>query len=172
MPMTELFTIGKDAVLRQAGANNTSVIDLALGFNYGRQKDPTTGRLPTQWVEGVLWGSRAESLAPHLLKGTKVMVTLEHVHIEPGRPKPDGTTWPPRMKGEVIAITLGGSPQQAGNTPAPAAAPRPAPPPPPRPAPAPTGFADMDDDIPFIVSLLEFEVEPSKARRLARGSFR
>lgn len=170
MPMTELFTLGKDAVVRQAGANNTSVVDLALGFNYGRQKDQTTGRLPTQWVEGVLWGSRAETLAQYLTKGTKVMVTLEHVHIEPGRPKPDGTTWPPKMKGEVIAITLGGGRQQAGNTTVPA--PRPAFSLVPRPAPTKTGFDDMDDDIPFIVSLLEYEVAPSKARRLSHCDFK
>lgn len=171
MPMTELFTLGRDAVLRQAGANNTSVCNLALAYQYGRQKDPATGKLPTQWVEGTLWGARAEVLAQYLTKGTKVVVTLEHIHMAPGRDKGDGTSYPPTIKGEVIAVTLAGSPQHAG-APAPAPPPRPAPPPVTRPAPAPTGFADMDDDIPFIVSLLEYEVAPSKTRRLARCTFK
>lgn len=148
MPMTELFTLGRDAVLRQAGANNTSVVNLALAYQYGRKKDPETGKLPTCWVDGALFGARAEALAPYLLKGTKVVVTLEHIHISPGRDKGDGTSYAPTIKGEIIALTLAGSPQQAG-TPAAAPAPRPAPAPAPRPAPAPTGFADMDDDIPF-----------------------
>jgi len=146
MPMTELFTIGRDAVLRQAGTNNTSVCNLALAYQYGRQKDPATGKLPTQWVEGTLWGSRAESLAQYLTKGTKVVVTLEHIHMAPGRDKGDGTAYPPQIKGEVIAITLAGSPQQAS---APAAPPPPPPKPAPRPPSAPTGFDDMDSDIPF-----------------------
>jgi single-strand DNA-binding protein len=168
--MTELFTLGRDAVLRQAGANNTSVCNLALAYQYGRQKDQSTGKLPTQWVEGTLWGARAEALAQYLTKGTKVVVTLEHIHMAPGRDKGDGTTYPPTIKGEVIAITLAGSPQQSSAAQAPAPPPRP-PAPAPRPAPAPTGFADMDSDIPFIVSLLEYDVAPSKARRLARCEF-
>ena len=139
--MTELFTLGRDVELRHAGANNTAVCDLALAYQYGRKKDDATGKLPTQWFEGVLWGARAEALAPYLLKGTRLVVTMEHIHLAPGRDKGDGTTYPAKIKGEVIAVTLAGSPQAA-------AAPRPAPPPP-RPAPAKTGFDDMDDDIPF-----------------------
>lgn len=143
MPMTELFTLGRDAVLRKAGANGTSVCNLALAYPYGRQNDPATGKRPTQWIEGTLWGSRAESLAQYLVKGAKVVVTLEHVHMAPGRDKGDGTSYPAQIKGEVIAISLTGKPQQPI-----APAPQPAPPPP-RPPAAPTGFDDMDDDIPF-----------------------
>lgn len=148
MPMTELFTIGRDAVLRKAGANNTSVLDLALACQYGRQKDSETGRYPTQWYEGTLWGARAESLAPMLVKGARVVVTMEHIHLAAGRDKGDGTSYPPKLKGEIIAIGSIIRPNTEGA--APAAAPRPAPAPPPRPAPPPakTGYDDMDD-VPF-----------------------
>ena len=35
----------------------------------------------------------------------------------------------------------------------------------------PTGFDGMDDDIPFVLSLCDFAVTDSKARRLGRASF-
>lgn len=145
MPMTELFTLGRDAVLRKAGANNTSVLDLALACQYGRQKDQATGRYPTQWYEGTLWGLRAEQLAPMMVKGAQVVITMEHIHIAPGRDKGDGTTYPPKLKGEVVAVGRILSPQQRTEPPPPPAAP----PPPPRPTPAATGYADMDEEIPF-----------------------
>lgn len=143
--MTELFTLGRDAEVRYVGANNSPVCNLSLAYPYG-QKDQQTGRKPTQWVEAVLWGKRAETMAPYLTRGTKVCATLEELHME-GFTKADQT---PGMKlvGNIIAIQLGGSPQQAAPPPAAPPAPRPAP----RAAPAPrasTGFDDMDDDIPF-----------------------
>ena len=147
MPMTELFAIGRDAVLRQAGANKTSVLDVALACQYGRQKNPETGRYPSQWYEGTLWGARAESLAPLLVKGARVVVTMEHIHLAPGRDKGDGTAYPAKLKGEIIAIGSIIPPRAAGDVPA--AAPRAAPPPRPAPPPVKTGFDDMDDDIPF-----------------------
>lgn len=131
-----LARIGRDCELRTAGS--TSVVNIALAFN-GRAK----GEKITQWVEGALFGKRAESLAQYLLKGALVSVTLNNVRVEDFQ-KRDGTTVS-KMVGDVIEIELcpGG---QAANAPAPAPAPRPAPAPAPR---APTGFADMDDDIPF-----------------------
>lgn len=167
MPMTELFTLGRSAEVRKT-PNGKSVCNLALAYQHG-QKDPATGKKPTQWLEGALWGQRAESLAQYLTKGTKVVVTLEGVHIAAGRDKGDGTFYPDTLRGDVIAITLAGPVQAAA---APAAAPRPAPAPAPRPAPAKTGFDDMDSDTPFILSLLEYEVAPSKTRRLAHCDFK
>lgn len=164
MPMTELFTIGRSAEVRKT-PNGKSVCNLALAYQHG-QKDPATGKKPTQWLEGALWGQRADSLAQYLTKGTKVVVTLEGVHIAAGRDKGDGTFYPDTLRGDVIAITLAGSPAAAAPPAAPAPAPRPAPPP------TKTGFDDMDSDIPFILSLLEYEVAPSKTRRLAHCDFK
>lgn len=165
MPMTELFTLGRDAEVRTT-PSGMAVTNLSLAFTYGR-KDDTTGKKPTQWVDAALWGKRAEQMAPYLLKGTKLMATLEEVHIQTFT-KADQTV-AHKMAGTVLHLTLAGSPQQA-SAPAPAPALRLVPAP--RPAPTKTGFDDMDDDIPFIVSLLEYEVAPSKARRLSHCDFK
>lgn len=140
--MTELFALGRDVELRHAGQNNTPVCNLSLAYAYG-QKDPQTGKRPTQWIDASLWGKRAEALAPYLTKATKVVATIEGLHQENYQ---SGERSGVKLVGEIIAITLAGSPQAAAPQ-APPPAPRPAP----RPAapPARTGFDDMDDDIPF-----------------------
>lgn len=139
MPMTELFTIGRDAELRDV--RGTAVCNLSLAYTYG-QKDQTTGKKPTQWVDAALWGKRAEALAPYLTKGGLVSVVLEDVHIETF----DGKNGPGhKLAARVVDVELA-SPKQ------PSAAPAPAPRPAPRQAPAPaagTGFDDMDSDVPF-----------------------
>lgn len=134
-----LARLGRDAEVRQVG--DTVVATLALAFTR-RVK----GEKLTQWVDGALWGKRAEALAPYLLKGGLVAVTLEDMHIETyTSAKGEGH----RLAARVIDVELagGGEPRTA----APSAAPRAAPAP--RPAPAPSGghgFENMDDDIPFI----------------------
>ena len=133
-----LARLGRDAEIRTT-SNGDQVATLALAFTR-RVK----GERLTQWVDGALWGKRAESLAPYLTKGTLVSVSLEDVHIETfTSQKGDGH----KLAARVIDLELA-SPKQDGSAPAPAPAPRPAP----RPAPAPaagTGFDDMDSDIPF-----------------------
>ena len=134
-----LARLGRDAELRTTG-NGDTVATLALAFTR-RVK----GEKLTQWVDGALWGKRAESLAPYLLKGGLVAVTLEDVHIETF----EGKNGPGhKLAARVVDVELA-SPKQAGS--APAQQPRPAPAPAPRPAPsAGSGFEDMgDDEIPF-----------------------
>lgn len=43
----------------------------------------------------------------------------------------------------------------------------------PRPVPAasPSGFDDMDDDIPFVSASMQYDMEPSKARRMRRYDY-
>lgn len=163
--MTELFTIGRDAEVRFT-PNNMAVCNLSLAYNYG-QKDQSTGKKPTQWVDAALWGKRAEAVASYLTKGTKIVATIEDMHIE-SFTKGDGSSGV-KMAGNVIALTLAGSPQAAAPQAAPAPAPRPAP----RPAPPPakTGFDDMDDDIPFLFADYSAECLTGKAKRLNRASF-
>ena len=135
--------IGRDAEIRSTPAGD-QVVQLSLAFNIFVKKEKCT-----QWVEGVLWGARAESLHQYLLKGTAVMVSLENVHIESFN-KADGTP-SSKLVGRIADIDLAPSGERAP-------APPPPPPPPPRPTrPTPartpptqsTGFDDMDDDIPF-----------------------
>lgn len=148
--MAQLFglaRLGRDAELRQT--NGDPVAGLSLAFSFGRKGQD--GRRPTQWVDGALWGKRAEALAPYLLKGGLVSVTLDDVHIETFR-KGDGTD-AVKLVGRVTEIELAGggtpAPAPAARAPAPAARPAPAPRPPAPAHPPSSGFDDMDDDIPF-----------------------
>lgn len=140
--MTELFTLGRDAEIR-ATPSGMPVCNLSLAYQYGQKGQD--GKKPTGWLDAALWGKRAEAMAPYLLKGTKLVVTVEDVHIQ-SFTKADGTA-ASKMAGNIIAITFVPMPKQDGA--APAAAPRAAPPPRPAPPPVKTGYDDMDDDIPF-----------------------
>ena len=137
--MFGLARLGRDAGIRTT-SQGESVATLALAFSYGRKG--SDGKRPTQWVDGALWGERAEALAPYLLKGGLVSVLLEDVHIETyqGRNGEAG-----KLVGRVVNVELAGG---GGRTASPAPAPRAAPAP--RPAPsAGSGFDDMTDDVPF-----------------------
>jgi single-strand DNA-binding protein len=150
-----LARIGRDAELRTT-QDGTAVASLSLAMDYrtGREK-------AVQWVEGALWGKPAEALAQYLVKGKLVFVVLDDVHIEEFQRR-DGTAGT-RLVGRVSKIELAGGGERAEER----AAPKPAP----KPAAAATGFSDMDDDIPFILSLNEYEVAPPKMRRLRRARF-
>lgn len=132
-----LARIGRDVEVRRT-AGGDAVASLSLAFTYGRKGED--GKRPTQWVDAALWGKRAEALAPYLLKGGLVAVTLEEVHIQTFQ----GSNGPGhKLAGKVLDIELaGGGEKPAART---AAAPA-------RTA-APTnqasGFDDMDDDVPF-----------------------
>lgn len=127
--------IGRDTTIRHT-QQGEAVAGLSLAFSYGRKGED--GKTPTNWVDGSLWGKRAEALAQHLVKGVSVMVTLNDVHIE-SFTKQDGTV-ASKMVGRVTEIEFAGAPAAA----------RPAPPPPPPKPAAPSGFEDLSDDIPFI----------------------
>lgn len=141
--MPQLFglaRLGRDAELRYA-TGGEPVCNLSLAFSYGRKGDD--GKRPTQWIDATLWGKLAESIAPYLLKGGQVAVTLDDVHIETFK-RSDGSPGH-KMAGRVSQIELGSRPEGADKSaaPPPAAAPKPA-----ASKPA-TGFDDMDSDIPF-----------------------
>lgn len=159
--MAKLFglaRIGRDAEIRHT-ANQDAVCSLSLAFAWG--KKDASGKRPTQWVDGSLWGKRAEALAPYLLKGTLIAVTLDEVHIETYQGANGAAT---KLAGKVLDIELAGSPA-AAPAPTPAPAPRPAP----RPAPAPApNFADMDDDIPFAYSNVGHSVR-AESRQMERS---
>ena len=79
MILTALARLGRDAELRFTPKGD-AVCELALAINYGRKGDD--GNRPTQWISASLWGERAKSLAPHLLKGKLLYVVIEEPHIE------------------------------------------------------------------------------------------
>jgi single-strand DNA-binding protein len=93
-----LARLGRDAEVRYTPAGKT-VCSLSLAFDVrGREGKETT------WVDAALWGERAESLAPYLLKGTMHMFDLSDVRIE---------TWEndrgsgSKLVANVVDVTLG-----------------------------------------------------------------
>lgn len=138
MKVFGLARIGRDAEIRHT-AQGEPVAGLSLAFTY-RAK----GEKCTQWVDGSLWGKRAEALAPYLLKGGLISVTLEDVHIETFR-KGDGSDGT-KLVGRVSDVELAGGGERPTPEQKPAAQPA-------RQAPAKasqgSGFDDLDSDIPF-----------------------
>lgn len=141
MITTGLARIGKDAELRYT-SNNEPVCNISLAYNYGRKGDD--GKRPTQWIEASLWGKRAETLAPYLLKGKQVDVVLEDPHTETFEGK-NGNGH--KMVGRVLSIEFASDGQRQEGQQQPAPQPRQAAAP--RPAPQSSAFGDFDDQIPF-----------------------
>lgn len=141
--MPQLFDvarIGRDAELRYTPTGDP-VLNLALACEYGRRVD---GKYPTQWVEASLWGKQAEALAPYLLKGQQVKITVDDVHIEEYESQGVKRS---KLVGKISHLKLVGSPpggQQAAAKPVqqkPAAQPSQ--------QAAPPNHDSFDDDIPF-----------------------
>lgn len=129
-----IFRLGRDAEIRNLTSGD-SVANLALATNVRKGKEEVT-----VWVEAALFGNRADTLAPMLLKGTQIMADLDGVHIETYQGKNGPTS---KLVARVVDITLlGKKPDDQGSAPAP----RPAPAPAARPAPA---FDADSEDIPF-----------------------
>jgi single-strand DNA-binding protein len=137
MILTALARLGKDPELRYL-ASGDPVMNLALAINYGKKVD---GKRPTQWIDAALFGKRAESLAPYLSKGSLVFVVIDEPHIETYQGKNGPGS---KLVGRVSSLEFAGG-GEAKEEPA-------------REhakakqdgfAPQPSGFAGMDDDIPF-----------------------
>lgn len=104
-----LARLGRDAEIRYTQGGEP-VASLSLAFSHGRKGDD--GKRQTQWVDGSLWGKRAEALAPYLTKGSLVVVTMEDMHTEAYQGRNGEST---KLVGRVIDIELagGGERQQA-----------------------------------------------------------
>ena len=131
-----LARIGREVEIRKTQGGD-SVASLSLAFSYGRKGED--GNRSTQWVDAALWGKQAEALAPYLLKGGLVSVTLEDVHIETyqGR-NGEGQ----KLVAKVLNIELAGGGERKAAAPAPLPVVK-------KEQPPASGFYDMDDDIPF-----------------------
>ena len=142
MILTALARLGRDAEVRHT-PKGEAVANLALAINYGRKG--SDGNRPTQWVEASLWGARAESLAPHLMKGKLLYVVIEEPHIETYDGK-NGQGH--KMVGRIASLEFAGGkgdgqqsePQQAPQQRQPTQRQQPQ---------QSSGFGDLDDDIPF-----------------------
>lgn len=65
---TVVGNLGRDGELKSVGGD--SVLEFSIASNRGKDDPPT-------WVRCSVWGRRADSLAPYLLKGTSVTVVGE-----------------------------------------------------------------------------------------------
>ena len=131
--ITGIFRIGRDAELRYTQGGDP-VASLALVLNYGKKADKTS-----QWIDASIWGKRAESLAPYLLKGQQIYAVIDDPHIQTFAKRDGGDGF--KLAGRISAIEFAGSRPESAQQPQ--AAPQP---PPSRPA---ANLADMDDDVPF-----------------------
>ncbi len=145
MKASGLARIGRTVELRYMPQGD-AVANIALAFSYG--KKDADGNRQTQWVEAALYGKRAETLAPYLPKGGKVVAYLSDVHIE----SYEGKNGPGhKLVARVDDLELAGSkgddaaPTQMQQTQAKPQATRTTP----ATASGGSGFDDMDDDITF-----------------------
>lgn len=148
--MTAIYSgvarVGRDAEVRYVPSGE-AVVNLSLAFSYGKRD--ADGKRPTTWVEASLWGKRAETLAPYLVKGQQVWVTIQDLRIETFT-KSDGSQGN-KLAGRLAEVEFVGGKPANGETSqaAPRSAPTPTPAQAAKPAATGTGFDDMDDDIPF-----------------------
>lgn len=84
--------LGNDAELRTT-SGGTPVLGFRCANDVGFGDNRTT-----QWVDCSIWGKRAEALAPHLVKGTKVTIAGELTLRE--FEKRDGT------KGSTLSVKV------------------------------------------------------------------
>lgn len=109
--LIDVGRIGRDAELRFT-PNGDAVTTVALAMDYGRKGED--GKRPVQWGEFSLWNKQAEALAPYLLKGQQVLVTVDDVHIEEYQTQ--GATRS-KLVGRISNLKLvgGATQQQAAN---------------------------------------------------------
>lgn len=132
--LSGLARIGRDVEVRTTSGD--SVANVSLAFSYG--KKGSDGKRPTQWVDGTLWGKRAEAISPYLLKGGLIAVTLNDVHIETYQGK-SGEAF--KLVGNITEIDLAGGGQPTA---------KPEPKPAPKPVNRPDPGHEFDDlDVPF-----------------------
>ena len=145
--LSGVFRLGRDAELRRTPSGET-VTTLALAFNWGQRQED--GTRPAQWVEASLWGKRAESLAPYLLKGGQIYAVLSDPHIEQYEGRNGAGV---KLSARVLDVELvGGKPQAVSDTGRqPQRQDRPTQPQQhtSKQAAPSSGFEDMDSDIPF-----------------------
>lgn len=77
MKLTGLATLGRDAEFKPS--DQGGFCNLSLAYNHGKKDE--SGKRPTQWVDGMFFGKRAETLAPYLKKGTQIVVTLDDPNV-------------------------------------------------------------------------------------------
>jgi single-strand DNA-binding protein len=71
--------LGRDAELKYL-QSGMQILNLSACYSYGTKQ--ADGYRKSQWIDCAMFGKQAEALAPYLLKGTQLMLTLEDVAIQ------------------------------------------------------------------------------------------
>lgn len=142
MKASGMATLGADMAVKYL-PDGSPIGEVSLACRLGR-KDKATGEYLTQWIKATIFGKRAESLAPYLVKGSKHCFHLRDLRIDPWVDKEGQTKC--SMLADIDDVELGGQKQGAAPVPHPASQ-RPS-------SHAPqqgggSGFDDMEDDIQF-----------------------
>ena len=96
--LAKLVRLGRDAEVRYTPQGDP-VASLAMVYDIGFG-DKKRG----QWIDGTLWGKRAEKLGPFLTKGTQFVLYADDIELEQFAKK-DGTAGA-KLKCRVSDITL------------------------------------------------------------------
>ena len=108
--LAKLVRLGRDVEVRYTPKGDP-VASLAMVYDIGFG-DNKRG----QWIDGTLWGKRAENLGPYLTKGTQVVLYADDVELEQFIKK-DGTHGA-KLKCRVSDLSLvsGGSSIRPGHS--------------------------------------------------------
>ena len=122
--LTIAGNVGRDAELRRTKSGD-DVLGFSVAVDNG--KDKSGNKRPTTWVQCSVWGKRAESLLPHIRKGTKLVLS--------GRPGVNVYEGTGSLTISVQDLTFmgGGENRDAGSTN----------------YEQPPASSDLDDEIPF-----------------------
>jgi len=96
--LAKLVRLGRDAEVRYT-AKGDPVASLAMVYDVGFGESKRS-----QWIQGTLWGKRAESLKPYLTKGIQVVLYADDIELEQFMKK-DGTP-SAKLKCRVNDLTL------------------------------------------------------------------
>lgn len=78
MIITGVVRLGRDAESKVT-PNGTAVVAFTAAFSYG--KKDAEGNRPTQWLALEFFGSRAEAVAPYLVKGAQVWINASNPRV-------------------------------------------------------------------------------------------
>ena len=70
--LTIAGNVGRNSELRRTKSGD-DVLGFSVAVDNG--KDKSGNKRPTTWVQCSIWGKRAESLSPHIRKGTKLVLS-------------------------------------------------------------------------------------------------
>jgi len=102
----KLVRLGRDAEVKYTQKGDP-VASLAMVYDVGFGDNKQS-----QWIDGTLWGKRAESLGPYLTKGSQIVVYADDLQLEQFMKK-DGNAGA-KLKCRITDIKLLSSSQSSG----------------------------------------------------------